>query len=66
MLEKFKNHQISFESMKFVKGGSICSQCIASNGPACEAAGHQQNTGGYDTCKITLQTECENQSYCQQ
>lgn len=66
MLEKFRSSEISFEAMKTLRGGSICSDCIASNGPACQAAGHQPGSGGYDTCKITLRTACENQSYCQQ
>jgi hypothetical protein len=66
MLEKFKKNQISFDAMKSVKGGSVCSNCIASNGPACNAAGHATGSGGYDTCVITLRTACENQSFCQQ
>lgn len=64
MFEKFKKNQISLSEMKFVKGGSVCSNCIASNGPACTAAG--LTGGAWDTCVITLRTECENQSYCQQ
>lgn len=66
MLKHFLKDQISLDAMKNVRGGSICSDCIALNGPACQAAGHQPGTGGYDTCVITLRTECENQSYCQQ
>ena len=67
-LAKFSNRALSKGEMSKVHGGqldacSVCSACIASNGPACTAAG---NTGGaWDTCVITLRTECENQSYCQ-
>lgn len=51
--------------MKLVRGGvmSTCQKCIASNGPACTASG--LSGGAWDTCVITLRTECENQSYCQ-
>ncbi len=64
MLQKFEKNRLSFEMMKSVKGGTCgtCNNCIASNGPACTAAG---NSGGsWDTCVVTLRTECENQSYC--
>lgn len=63
MLEKLRKYQISIETMKFVTGGSVCSNCIASNRPACTAAG--LSGGALDTCVITLRTECENQSFCQ-
>jgi hypothetical protein len=60
MFEKFKKNQISFNQMKMIEGGSIRSKCIASNAGACRAAGHAVGSGGYDTCVITLRTECEN------
>lgn len=60
MLENFRKQQLSLEKMKLVRGGDACSNCIASNGPACNAAGHATGSGGYDTCVITLRTECEN------
>lgn len=65
MLEKFRNNLISLDTMKLVRGGvmSTCQKCIASNGPACTASG--LSGGAWDTCVITLRTECENQSYCQ-
>ena len=52
----FKNIKdvLSRDEMKSImagSGGSTCSNCIASNGPACTASG--LSGGAWDTCVIT-------------